>query len=66
MRIGAYILFLLLAFQLAGQTIKIDTLKKQVAITTGKAQVDCLNKLGWHTDSFHDNKPKPFDDLLPC
>ena len=28
MRIGAYILFLLLAFQLAGQTIRIDTLKK--------------------------------------
>ena len=58
MRIGAYILFLLLAFQLAGQTIRIDTLKKQVAITTGKAQVDCLNKLGWqfyyywiHSDS---------------
>jgi hypothetical protein len=58
MRIGAYILFSLLAFKIAGQTIKIDSLKKQVAITTGKAQVDCLNQLGWqfyyywiHSDS---------------
>ena len=47
MRIGAYILFSLLAVKIAGQTIKIDSLKKQVGITTGKIQVDCLNQLGW-------------------
>ncbi len=58
MRIGAFIIFSFLAFNAQGQTFNIDSLRKQVEITGGKIQVDCLNQLAWqfyyyriHTDS---------------
>ena len=57
-RIRTFFFFSLFTFTTEGQSVKIDSLKKQVAVTEGKTQVDGLNQLGWqfyyykiHTDS---------------
>ena len=52
------LIFILLNCKLAGQTIKLDSLKSSMAILTAQKQVDALNSLGWeyylkwiHSDS---------------
>ena len=52
------LVFLLLNFQLLGQTIRLDSMKATMANLTAQKQVDALNSIGWeyylkwvHSDS---------------